>query len=409
MQAPCTTLNLSALFTHHSITAMKTSLTKRSTTQLLGLLMLGLASGAMAQQTHKVGSVLSVTGPAAFLGEDMKAGMELALDEINAKGGVNGKKLEWVFYDAESQTQKGLSATRRLLTQDKVDMIVGGGNMSGMAIAMLQQTEKAKVPFISTEGSMQIVMPVAERPWTFKSTVDDDQAVERIADYFDKHKIKKVGMLADSSGFGQSAVEQWKKVAPQRGLDVVYESFNPTDTDMTPQINKLKAAGVQAIVCWTVTPAGVVAMKQAKTLGMGSIPFVHSYGFVDKRYMDLAGDAVKGVLLVSVKFPVGEELPDSDPVKPRIMALNKAFEAKFKRRANQFVAQTYDAMYLAKMGLEKGGNDKEKVRDTLQTVQSYHGVGGTFNFSPTKHSGLAKSDLVMLKYEDGRFRLADYK
>ncbi|MET4576647.1 ABC transporter substrate-binding protein [Ottowia thiooxydans] len=388
---------------------MNTSFSKRTTLKLLGLLMTGLSTSAKAQSTYKIGSVLSVTGPAAFLGDDMKAGMELALDEINAKGGVNGKKIEWVFYDAESQTQKGLSATRRLLTQDKVEMIVGGGNMSGMAIAMLQLTEKAQVPFISTEGSMQIVTPVAERPWTFKSTVDDDQAVERIADYFDKNKIKKVGMLADSSGFGQSAVEQWKKVAPKRGLDVIYESFNPNDTDMTPQINKLKAAGVQALVCWTVTPAGVVAMRQAKTLGMGNIPFIHSYGFVDKRYMDLAGDAAKGVLLVSVKFPVGEDLPDSDPVKARILTLNKAFEARFKRRPNQFVAQTYDAIYLAKMALEKGNVDKAKVRDAIQGVQNYHGVGGTFNFSSTQHSGLSKSDLVLLKYEDGRFRLADYK
>lgn len=155
---------------------MNTRISKRTTFKLMGLLMMGLAASAQAQTNYKVGSVLSVTGPAAFLGDDMKAGMELALEEINAKGGVNGKKIEWVFYDAESQTQKGLSATRRLLTQDKVEMIVGGGNMSGMAIAMLQQTEKASVPFISTEGSMQIVMPVAERPWTFKSTVDDDQS-----------------------------------------------------------------------------------------------------------------------------------------------------------------------------------------------------------------------------------------
>ncbi|GAA4355357.1 ABC transporter substrate-binding protein [Variovorax defluvii] len=376
---------------------------------LAGFALLGAALCAAAQQTYKVGSVLSMTGPAAFLGEDMKAGMELALDEINAKGGVNGKKIEWFFYDAESQTQKGLSATRRLLTQDKVEMIVGGGNMSGMAIAMLQLTEKAGVPFISTEGSMQIVTPVAERPWTFKSTVDDDQVMERLADYFAKKNIKKIAMLADSSGFGQSAVEQWKKVAPARGLEVVYESFNPTDTDMAPQLNKLKSAGVQAIVCWTVTPAGVVAMKQAKTLGLGEIPFIHSYGFVDKRYMDLAGDAAKNVLLVSVKFPVGEDLPDSDPAKPRILALNKNFEARFKRRPNQFAAQTYDAIYLARQALEKGGDDKEKVRDALRGIRAYNGVGGTFNFSPTRHSGLSKSDLVLLKYEDGRFRLADYQ
>lgn len=388
---------------------MNCSFFRRSAKLLVALALAGGTVSAIAQQSYKVGSVLSMTGPAAFLGEDMKAGMELAIDEINAKGGIDGKKIEWFFYDAESQTQKGLSATRRLLTQDGVEMIVGGGNMSGMAIAMLQLTERAKVPFISTEGSMQIVTPVAERAWTFKSTVDDDQVMERLADYFAKQGIRKIGMLADSSGFGQSAVEQLRQVAPKRGLEVVYESFNPSDTDMTPQLNKLKGADVKAIVCWTVTPAGVVAMKQAKTLGLGEIPFIHSYGFVDKRYMDLAGDAAKGVLLVSVKFPVGEDLPDSDPAKPRILALNKAFEARFKRRPNQFAAQTYDAIHLAKMALEKGGTDKEKVRDALRGIRNYNGVGGTFNFSASQHSGLSKSDLVLLKYEDGRFRLADYQ
>ena len=74
------------------------------------------------------------------------------MEEINAKGGISGKKIEWVFYDAESQTNKGLIATRRLLDQDNVDMIVGGGSMSGMAIAMLGLTEKAGIPFMSTEG-----------------------------------------------------------------------------------------------------------------------------------------------------------------------------------------------------------------------------------------------------------------
>ena len=364
---------------------------------------------AYAQDAYKIGTVLSMTGPAAFLGEDMKAGMELALEEINAAGGVKGKKIEWTFYDAESETQKGLSATRRLLTQDKVNMIVGGGNMSGMAIAMLQLTEKASMPFISTEGSMQIVTPVADRQWTFKSTVDDDQALDRIADYFVKNKIKKIAMLADSSGFGQSAVEQLKKTAVARGLDVVYESFNPADTDMTPQLTKLKAEKVQGIICWTVTPAGVIAMKQAKALGLGEIPFIHSYGFVDKRYMDLAGDAAKGVMLLSVKFPVGEDLPDTDPAKPRILALNKNFEAKFKRRPNQFAAQTYDAIYIAKMAFEGGGTDAAKERDAISGIRNFSGVGGTFNFSPTQHSGLAKSDLVLLKYEGGRFRLADYQ
>jgi branched-chain amino acid transport system substrate-binding protein len=143
-------------------------------------------------------------------------------------------------------------------------------------------------------------------------------------------------------------------------------------------------------------------------LGLGA-QLVHRYGFVDRRYMDLAGDASKDVLLLSVKFPVGEDLPDSDPSKARILDLTRAFEARFKRRPNQFVAQTYDAIQLARMAIEKVGTDRAKIREALENVRNYPGVGGVFNLSADRHSGLVKDDIVLLRYEGGMFRLADYK
>jgi branched-chain amino acid transport system substrate-binding protein len=365
---------------------------------------------AIAQEPIRIGSILSVTGPAAFLGEDMKAGMELAVEEINAKGGVGGRKIDWIFYDAESQTNKGLTLTRRLIDQDRVNMIVGGGSMSGMAIAMVGLTEKAGLPFMSTEGAMDIVTPIADRPFTFKSTADDEQVLERLADYYAKKGIRKVAFLGDSSGFGQGAAAQMKKVAAHRGLDVIYETFNPADTDMTPQLTKIKAANVQSIVCWTVTPAGVVFLKQARQLGMEKMNLVHSYGFVDRRYMDLAGDAANDLVLLSVKFPVGADLPDSDPQKARIAALTKSFEARFKRKPNQFAAQTYDAINLAATAIGRAGStDGPKVRDALAGINGWQGVGGVFTFSPERHSGLSKDDVVLVNYHDGAFHLADYK
>src|SRR5262245_32953981 len=111
----------------------------------------------------RVGSILSVTGPAAFLGEDMKAGLQLAVDEINAAGGINRRQITWTFYDAESQTQKAITETRRLISQDRVEVIVSGGNMSGIALAMAPLAEQANVPFISSEGAAAIVAPVNER------------------------------------------------------------------------------------------------------------------------------------------------------------------------------------------------------------------------------------------------------
>lgn len=361
-----------------------------------------------AAEPLRVGSILSVTGPAAFLGEDMKAGLQLAVDDINAGGGIEGRPIAWTFYDAESQTQKALSETRRLIAQDKVEIIVSGGNMSGIALAMAPMAEQAKIPFISSEGALAIVTPVAERKWVFKSTVDDEDVLERIADYFDKKKIKKVALLADSSGFGQGAVSQMKKVGPRRNLDVIYESFDPADTDMIPQLTRIRDAGIEAIICWTVTPAGVVFIKQAQQLELDKRVLIHSYGFVSSHYMTLAGDAAKSLLLASLKLPVGDQLPDRDPLKAGILKLFKSYQARFSRPASLYAAESYDAAMLAKEALTKVKGDVSKLPDGMEQIKNFAGTSGEFTFSPERHSGLSKKDIVLVNWRDGRFNLVDY-
>src|SRR3546814_2352932 len=127
---------------------------------------------------------------------------------------------------------------------------------------------------------MQICNPVKERAHTFKSTVDDDQVIGRVLDYFSNKGIKKVALLADSSGFGQSAVVQTKRLAAKRGFDFIYESFNPSDTTLMPQLRAIKKSGVQAIISWTVTPRGVEFRQQAKLFGLDTLTLVHGYGFL---------------------------------------------------------------------------------------------------------------------------------
>ena len=367
-----------------------------------------LSAGAIAQDTFKIGTILSVTGPGAFLGDHMKRGMELAIEEINARGGINGRRIEWIFYDAETQASKAVTSVRRLIDQDKVDIIVGGGNASGLALAMVPIIEKAGVPFISTEGSMAIVNPIADRKWTFKSTIDDDQILERAVDSFAKRGITSIAFLGDSSGFGQSAKEQLEKIAPKRNLKVLYESFNPADTDMTAQLARIKASDAKAIICWTITPAGVVFLKQAKQLGLGDRVLMHSYGFVDDRYMKQAEGAAEGIDLMSVKFPVGNDLPANDPRRAKITDLTVKYVQRYKLAPNQFVAQTYDAIQLAAVALRAGGKDKAKIRNALEGIKNLEGVGGTFNFGPARHSGLSKDDGVVINWKNGEWKLANY-
>lgn len=384
---------------------------RRSFLQLMpgaALALSGLRTGWAAEEPLRIGSILSVTGPAAFLGEDMKAGLQLAIDEINAAGGISGRKVVWTFYDAESQTQKAITATRRLISQDGVEVIVSGGNMSGIALAMAPIIEAAKIPFISSEGALSIVTPVQERHWVFKSTVDDEDVLERIADYLDKKKIKKVALLADSSGFGQGAEAQMRKVGPRRNLDVMYESFGPGDTDLMPQLTRIRDSGAGAVICWTVTPAGVVFLKQALQLGLDSRTLIHSYGFVSAHYMELAGEAANPLLLASLKLPVGDQLPDTDPLKAGILKLFQSYKARFERPASLYAAESYDAAMLAKLALSNVGGDPAKLPEGLEKIRNYAGISGVFNFSPERHSGLSKQDIVLVNWRDGRFNLVDY-
>jgi len=374
----------------------------------LALATMGLAGRARAQGAPlKIGTVLSVTGPAAFLGEDMKRGMEIAIGEINGAGGVKGRKIEWVFYDAESQAAKGVNATKRLIEQDKVDIIVGGGNMSGIALGMAPLTEKAEMPFISTEGALAIVSPVAERQFEFKTTLDDAQVIERAIDYWHKKGVKKVALVADNSGFGQGAKAQMQAIAPKEGIEVVYEDFTPSDTTLVPQLTRVKGAGVQAILCWTTAPSGVVFLKEVKQLGLDDKMIMHGYGFVSQQYMQLAGDAANGLLLIGQKFPVADDLPAGDPVKQGGEALTAKFTKAYNKPPNMFAAQTYDAIYMAKYALEQGGDDHAKIRAALEGLQGFKGLGGNFSFSKQRHSGLTKHDAVIMTWKDGRFRLVD--
>lgn len=363
---------------------------------------------ANAADEITIGSIVSATGPGAFLGQDIKDGMGLAVEQINEAGGIGGRKINWIAYDSEGQTQKAIAATKRLLTRDGADLIVGGGAMSGIALAMAPMAEAAKVPFISTEGAISIVEPIEERQYIFKSTVDDALVMGRLNDYFNKKGIKKVAMVADTSGFGQAAVAQMEKFTENADWSVLYEGFNPTDTDMMAQLTRVRDSDAEAVLCWTVTPAGVVFLKQAQQLGLDDRTLLHSYGFVTPQYMELAGSAADTLQLVSVKFPVGDELPDTDPMKPAIADLTEAFAERYGRKPNQFVAQAYDAIQLARLGIEGGGEDLATVKDAIESIKDYAGTGGVFNFSPEKHSGLSKSDLVLLSWADGRFHLSDY-
>jgi branched-chain amino acid transport system substrate-binding protein len=177
---------------------------------------------------------------------------------------------------------------------------------------------------------------------------------------------------------------------------------------MMPQLTRIRDGGADAIICWTVTPAGVVFLKQAQQLGLDSKTLIHSYGFVSADYMKLAGDAAKPLLLASLKLPVGDQLPDSDPLKAAILKLFRSYQARFGRPPSLYAAESYDAALLAQQALMKVGGDPAKLPEGLEGIRNFAGTSGVFNFSPERHSGLSKHDIVLVNWRDGRFNLVDY-
>jgi branched-chain amino acid transport system substrate-binding protein len=367
-----------------------------------------LAARAASREPFKVGSIFSYTGPAAFLGDRMKRSVELFVEETNKKGGIHGAPVQSIIYDAASESSKAVLAVKRLIEQDKVDVIVGDGNRSDIGLAIVPTVQRAKIPLMSVSGATALVEPVAERRYVFKSTVNDVEVVARLLDFFKKRGIANVAMLNDTGAFGVSARDVLKAQAPGAGIAVVaWEEFAGGDTDLTAQLTRIRATAAQAVICWTVTPAGVVFLKNARQLGMTQM-LVHGFGYVVPRYMELAGDAAEGLLLTSLKFPVAEQLPDADPIKAVILDYKARYRAKFGEETDVYGGQAWDGIGIMAAALARAGvRDAEKIVPALEETRHYHGVGGIFNFSPQRHAGLAKSDVCIIEWRNKQFRLVD--
>lgn len=373
----------------------------------LGVSLMMLAGGGLAQdkRPYKIGSVFSLTGPGALLGERMKTTVEMMVEAVNKKGGINGRPVTLTIYDAASDVTKAVAATNRLITQDEVDIISGAGNMSGLSLAMKPIATRYGVPMISNAGASGIVEPIDKSAWVFKSHLTDREVIGRAIDYWKSKGITRVAMLSDTSGFGTSARDELKLQAPGAGINVVaWEEFGMAATELVPQLTRIRAANPEVILCWTVAPSGVVFMKNARQLGMKQI-LMHGFGYVVPRYMEMAGDAAEGAVLVSLRFPVGSQLPDSDPTKKVILNYIAEHKAKYGSEPDVYGAEAYDGMTMAFMALEAANSfDKEKIRSALERLQ-FIGTNGLYKFSPQKHYGLTKDDAVVMEWRNGNWKL----
>ncbi len=359
---------------------------------------------SQAQAPIRIGAFLSVTGPAAFLGDPEQKTLQLYVEKLNASGGVLGRKLELVSYDSAGDAEKARSYVKRLIEQDKVDVLVGGST-TGETMAAVPLAESAQSPFISLAGAVVIIEPV--KKWVFKTPHTDRMACEKVFVDMRARGVTKAALISGTGGFDRSMRAECLKVAPKHGVSIVAdETYGAADTDMTAQLAKIKATpGVQAVLNAGFGQGPAIVTKNYRQLGI-SAPLYQSHGVASKQYVKLAGDAAEGVRLPAAALLVADSLPDRDPQKKVVVAYKHEFESRFDQEVSTFGGHAYDGLMLAVDAMRRAGStDKAKVRDALEATRGYVGTGGVVNMSAQDHMGLDLSAFRMLEVRKGDWTL----
>jgi len=378
---------------------MKTILTTTA------LVLLGLSAPALAE--IKIGASLSATGPAAFLGDPEAKTLEMLVEEVNAKGGINGEQIKLVLYDDAGDPNKARTFATRLIEDDEVAAIIGG-TTTGTTMAILSVTEEAEVPFISLAGAIDIINPV--KPFTFKTPHTDRMACQKIFEDMKKRGFAKVGMISGTDGFGASMQAQCKAVVGDYGIEIVAnETYDPKDADMTAQLTKIKnAPGVQAVVNPGFGQGPSIVTRNYKQLAI-DLPLYQSHGVASDGFIDLAGvDAAEGVRLPGTALLVADLLAADDAQKPMVTAYKAAYEGKFKAPVSTFGGYAHDAFVIMTDAISRAGSaDSAAIRDAIETTTGLAGTTGVYTFTPEDHLGLDLTAFRMLEIRSGKWTLAD--
>jgi branched-chain amino acid transport system substrate-binding protein len=363
-----------------------------------------ITGSAVAQEPIKIGAFLSVTGGAAFLGDPEQKTLELYVGKINAAGGVLGRKLQLVSYDSAGDSEKARTFVKRLIEQDKVDVIVGGST-TGETMAVIPLVEAAHIPFISLAGAVVITEPV--KKWVFKTPQTDRMACEKIFVDMQSRKLSKIALISGNGGFDKSMRAECLKVAATHKIEVLAdETYGAGDTDMTAQLTKIKnTAGVQAVLNAGFGAGPAIVTKNYRQIGI-TVPLYQSHGVASKEYIKLSGGAAEGVRLPAGALLVADTLPANDPQRAVLVSYKKDYESHYKSDVSTFGGHAWDGLMLTVEAIKKaGGTDKAKVRDALEGIHGFVGIDGVFNMSPTDHMGLNLSAFRMLEIKGGNWTL----
>ncbi len=372
----------------------------------LAAALLGFAVTAQAQ--IKVGVTLSATGPAASLGIPEKNTFALMPTTIA------GQKIEYIVLDDASDTTTAVKNTRKLISEDKVDVIVGS-TITPNSLAMVDVAAEAETPMISMAASARIVEPMdAKRHWVFKTPQNDSQMATAITQHMSDNGVKTVAFIGFSDAYGEGWWNEFSKIAELRKIKVVAsERYTRTDTSVTGQVLKILAANPDAVlVAASGTPAALPQVTLAERGYKGKMYQTH--GVANSDFLRVGGKNVEGTVLPSGPMLVAEQLPDANPIKKVALDYIKKYEGAYGAGSRStFGAHAWDAgLLLANaipIALKKArpgtAEFRKALRDALESTTNLVGDHGVFNMTAQDHLGFDQRARVMVKIEGGKWKL----
>jgi branched-chain amino acid transport system substrate-binding protein len=376
-----------------------------------GVLALGTAAvvalPVLAQRNEpiRIGAVLSVTGPASFLGDPEDKTLRLYVSRINQAGGINGRQIQLTIYDDGGDANRARTFATRLVEDDRVVAMVGG-TTTGTTMAMRPVFEDARIPFISLAGGIEIVDPVS--PYTFKTPHTDRMACEKIFAEIRARGFSRVAMISGTDGFGQSMRGQCQRVAGPAGITIVAdEQYGPRDSDMTPQLTRIRnTQGVEAVVNAGFGQGPAIVTRGYAQLGI-RLPLYQSHGVASREFINLATPAAaEGVRLPAAALLVAEQLPQNDPQRQVLVDYKTAFEREFNQPVSTFGGHAYDGLMILVDAIRRANStDGTRLRDAIRGTRGFVGTGGVVNMSATDHMGLDLTAFRMVEIRGGEFML----
>jgi branched-chain amino acid transport system substrate-binding protein len=358
------------------------------------------------QTDLKIGFAGALSGPASFVGIEIKRGAEIAIDEINANGGVQGRKIILISRDDEHEPVKTTAQYRELVEREGVVGMLGATNSASMLAVAPIVNDTLKVPVIcpatdATAITENDAQKQGRTNYLFRvGMYGSGQANFMVDTMVKRFEHSKIGLLTWTGGWGVTGHTELVRRLRELGLTpVADETFGDADTDMTAQLIKLKKAGSQSILNYGLVRENTFVVKTKKQLN-DNTPYVSAWGIAGLAFSKAAGDSAEGVLVSTTVTVDG-------PLTPERAAFVNTYRARYREEigAPVYALGAYDAVYLFKAAMERGGVTPDQMRDALENIPQFKGLVKQFNrpvFTRERHNAVSEEDMIIARWTNGK-------